>query len=156
MTDATKLEKFNIYDPRGLARLATRLKEWSYPFCVAIKPKEDRTLAQNNTVHGWYGEIAKHFGDRTSDDVRSECKLTFGVRMLVAEDDAFREQWMRLFGQRFSYEEKLELMSEPHNYPVTSIMTAKQMARYMDQVFQHYGAQGVRLTDPEMMKYGVK
>jgi len=36
---------------------------------------------------------------------------------------------------------------------MTSIMTVKQMTEYLDGVQRHYSAQGVRLTDPEALKY---
>jgi hypothetical protein len=45
-------------------------------------------------------------------------------------------------------------MLPPHDYPVTRLMTVKQMTRFMDAVHDDLAGQGVRLTDPEAMKYG--
>ena len=92
-------------------------------------------------------------GDRDASDVRAHCKLNHGIRMLVTESEEFREQWHRLFMNRYTYEEKLLLMVEPHDYPVTRIMGVKQMGRFLDKIHEEFTALGIVLTDPEMQKY---
>jgi hypothetical protein len=136
------------------ARLMTEIKHQAMPFQIAIKEGTDRSLGQNRLIHKWNSEIAKWFGDRDAADVHAENKLHIGVRMLMAENEDFKEQWVRLIKDRFTPEEKLEFMSEPTDYPVTRIMTTKQMGRYLDLVYQKYTAQGVKLTDPGLEKYG--
>jgi len=45
-------------------------------------------------------------------------------------------------------------MLPPHDYPVSRIMSVKQMTRYLYAIHAEFTAQGVRLSDPEMQKYG--
>jgi hypothetical protein len=135
----------------GLARL---LKSRSLPMTVHITAGEDRTEQQKRLSFRWFSDVADQLGDRTASDVRAHCKLHHGVGMLHVENDAFREQWDRLIRDRFTYEEKLLLMLPPHDYPVSRLMSVKQMTRWMDAIHAEYAALGVRLTDPEMRKYG--
>jgi len=134
----------------GLARL---LKSRSLPMTVHITSGEDRTRQQNALAFRWFAEAADQLGDRTAADVRAHCKLHHGVGMLHVENDAFREQWDRLIRDRFTYDEKLLLMLPPHDYPVSRIMTVRQMLRWMEAIHSEYAGMGVRLTEPEMRKY---
>lgn len=135
----------------GLARL---LKARSLPVTVSISAGEDRTGQQNALAFRWFSEVADQLGDRTASDVRAHCKLHHGVGMLHVENDDFREQWDRLIRDRFSYAEKLSLMLPPHDYPVSRLMTVRQMSRWMDAIHAEYAALGIKLTDPEMRRYG--
>jgi hypothetical protein len=134
----------------GLARL---LRSRKLPLTVHITQGEDRSGQQNALAFRWYSEAAAQLGDRTTADVRAYCKLHHGVKILHSEDEAFRAQWDRLIRSRFTYSEKLELMLPPHDYPVTRLMTVKQMTRFMDAVHDDLAGQGVRLTDPGAMMY---
>lgn len=120
-----------------------------YPFTVTWVQGADRTGQQNALAFKWYTEIAEQLGDREASDVRAHCKLYIGVRMLVTESPEFQEQWNRLIKDRFTIEEKLELMSEPHDYPVTRIMKVSQMTRYLESIISEYAPVGVELTIPE-------
>lgn len=135
----------------GLSRL---LKARALPVTVSIVAGEDRTGQQNALAHRWFKDASDQLGDRSASDVRAHCKLHHGVEMLHAENDDFREQWDRLIRDRFTYEEKLALMLPPHDYPVSRLMTVKQMTRWMDAIHAEYAGMGVRLTDPEARKYG--
>jgi len=135
----------------GLARL---LKARALPVTIRITAGEDRTGQQNALAFRWFAEVADQLGDRAAADVRAHCKLHHGVGMLHVENDDFREQWDRLIRDRFTYEEKLALMLPPHDYPVSRLMNVKQISRWMDAVHAEYAGMGVRLTDPEMRKYG--
>lgn len=135
----------------GLARL---LKARALPVTIHITAGEDRTGQQNALAFRWFAEVADQLGDRAAADVRAHCKLHHGVGMLHVENDDFRAQWDRLIRDRFTYEEKLALMLPPHDYPVSRLMTVKQMSRWMDAVHAEFAGMGVRLTDPEMRKYG--
>lgn len=119
------------------------------PITVTWTQGADRSKEQNALAFKWYKEIADQLGDRDASDVRAHCKLYIGVRMLVTENETFREKWHRLMKDRFSVEEKLEFMTEPHDYPVTRIMSVKQMTRYLEQMIETYSAMGVQLTIPE-------
>jgi len=48
-----------------------------------------------------------------------------------------------------SYEQKIAIMSEPLDMPVTRIMTTKQKTAYLDEIFRHFSEQGVILTIPD-------
>ena len=37
--------------------------------------------------------------------------------------------------------------------PVTRLMTTKQQTQFMDDVQRHWSGMGIRLTDPEALKY---
>ena len=137
----------------GLARL---LKSRAYPMTIHITAGEDRTDQQNKLAFRWFQEASDQLGDRSVSDVRAHCKLDHGVKMLHSENDKFRATWDRLIRDRFSYEEKLELMLPPHDYPVSRLMLVKQMSRWMDAIHSEYTAMGVKLTDPEMQKYQSK
>ena len=100
-----------------------------------------RTLEENSLSHVWYMEIAYQLSD-TPENVKAECKLRFGVPILRVENEEFREQYDRLIKQRFTYEEKLDLMKW---FPVTSLMTKGQMARYLNDIQAEYASQGVIL-----------
>jgi hypothetical protein len=99
----------------------------------------------------WYNEIALQLGDRSVNEVKGECKLKYGVPILRAENEEFRLVYDK-FLKPFSYEEKLEFIIAT-DLPVTRLMSTPQMTRYMDEVQRVYAMQGVRLTNPDDMKY---
>ncbi len=51
------------------------------------------------------------------------------------------------------YEMKLRLMATPFDLAVTRNMKIKQLTAYLDAMARHWSAQGVVLTDPELLKY---
>jgi hypothetical protein len=50
------------------------------------------------------------------------------------------------------YEQKLDAI-KAFDLPTTRLMTQKQMTAFMDEMHHHWIKQGVRLTDPEALKY---
>jgi hypothetical protein len=66
--------------------------------------------------------------------------------MLRAESEDFRSQYDGLIKDRFSYEEKLQMMDF---FPVTSLMTTDQTSRYLDKVQEAYAKRGVILEFPQ-------
>ena len=142
-----------IRTPSEIEGLARLLGSRQLPLTVTITTGEDRSGQQNALSHKWYAEAAQQLSDRTASDVRAHCKLWHGVKMLHAENEAFRLSWNRLIKDRFTIEEKLELMVPPHDYPVTRLMTVKQMTRYMDECHRDLTSLGVVLTDPESQRY---
>jgi hypothetical protein len=84
-------------------------------------------------------------GDRTADEVQKEWKLTIGVPILRAENDAFRAFYDKAL-KVLTYPEKLAAMEY---VPVTSQMTVPQMRAFMDAIQRQGAEQGVTLTDPE-------
>ena len=113
---------------------------------VEIK-KHNRSEMQNRTVFMWYREIAKAKGDETPTDVRAYCKLHYGVPILREDNDDFREDYDQIV-RPLSYENKLKIMVEPLDLPVTRIMSVDQMQRYMEEVEKYGYSFGVELTIP--------
>ena len=113
---------------------------------VEIK-KHNRSEMQNRTCFMWYREIAKAKGDETATDIRAYCKLHYGVPILREDNDDFREGYDQIV-RPLSYENKLKIMVEPLDLPITRIMSVDQMQRYMEDVQKYGYSFGVELTIP--------
>ena len=145
---------WKVKDKRDLFRLFDHLTGLSGPFTVTVKEGEEtRRARQNRLAFQWYKDIAQQIEDHTVEEARAISKLHCGVQLLVNQEEDFREQWQRLIRDRFTYEEKLELMLDPHDYPVTRIMSVKQMTGYLDRMQRYWAPRGVVLTVPEALKY---
>ena len=138
-----------LRDPTHVSALATRLLARKLPLTVTWVAGASRTNQQNRLVHRWFQDIANQTGDQLARDVKRFCKLHYGVPILRIEDDAFRAFYDSAILQ-LPYESKLVAMDF---LPVTSRMTVKQLTALMDQMQQHFLPQGIRLTDPEALKY---
>lgn len=137
-----------IYNQGDLTRLEKFLFTRSMPFTVTIEEGVKRSTAQNRLAFQWYMDVARQCADVTVEHVRAESKLRFGIPILRAENEAFREKYDSLI-KPLTYEQKLELMSEPFDFAVTSIMTVGQMTAYLNAMRQYWAEQGFELTDPE-------
>lgn len=140
-----------IRQPEHVDALAILLKGRKLPLTVSWAQGVSRTNAQNRLAQRWYSDIANQLGDQPREDVRAECKTRHGVPILCAENPAFAITWERTTGH-LNYEEKVEAVRD-FDLPVTRLMLVKQMTAYMDAVQREYAGQGVRLTDPEALKY---
>ena len=140
-----------IRHPDHVAALAVLLKARKLPITVTWTQGASRSDAQNKLSHRWYADISRQLGDMTTEEVRAECKVRFGVPILVAENDAFAESWGRVMGP-LRYDQRVAAV-QAFDLPVTRLMTTPQMTAYLDAVQREYAGQGVRLTDPEAMKY---
>lgn len=139
-----------VADIEGLARYLAGRK---LPLSVSWTQGSKRSLAQNSLVYGWYLDVANQRDDMTPDDVRAECKLIFGVPILLAENVAFAEVYNRVLAP-LPYEAQLEFIKTT-KLPVTSIMTMKQKSTYLDKMWDHFvRQQGFVLRDPVM--YGLQ
>jgi hypothetical protein len=105
----------------------------------------DRTLAQNRLQFEFTKQIARQKPDDTAEGWRAYCKLRIGVPILRIENEKFRNTYDRII-RPLDYEQKLELMSPPIDMPITSLMTVKQFALYLDEVQRHFASEGVALT----------
>jgi hypothetical protein len=124
--------KFHIMKPEKL-----------YPFTLKMEKGDTmRNLDQNALVNIWYRDIAKQAGDRSTQEVTRECKLTCGVPILRAESEEFRAMYDKVM-KNHDYETKLEIMDW---LPVSSIMTQAQMTEYMDTIYHKYTAVGFQLS----------
>ena len=116
------------------------------PKCGFSNP---RNLDQNGLSHIWYLQIGDFMGTNAA-DAKAYCKLQFAVPILRGESEEFRKRYDTLIKDRFSYEEKLELM---HWTPATSLMSKGQFARYLNDVQSAFAEQGLVLqsiNEPEM------
>lgn len=129
------------------------IQQRELPFTVDIVKGKGRTIAQNKLQRLWMAEIAEQLGDRTAEDVRAFCKLTIGVPILRAENEGFRERYDAVV-RPLSYPDKLAIMTEPLDLPVTRIMTADQKSRYLDGIHRFFVEQGIVLTIPPDKRYG--
>lgn len=118
------------------------------PFTVDITKGAHRTVEQNRLQRLWMNEIAEQLGDMTPEEARGYCKLTIGVPILRADNEGFRERYDAVL-KPLGYEQKLQIMMEPLDLPVTRLMTTVQKSTYLDRIVQHFAEQGVRLTQPE-------
>ena len=138
----------------GLMLWAARMATAKFPLTIGTTQGEPtRRDRQNKLAQRWFTDIARHFGDRNHEDVRAECKLRFGVPILRAENEAFRASYDPVM-KHHDYEVKVAAI-KAWDLPVTRLMTVKQMTAFMDAVQREYLPQGVRLTDPEALKYEV-
>lgn len=137
-----------IRSPLDIDALAKLLAARALPLTVTIAAGVPRSGDQNRLQRKWCQEVAEQLGDRTGEEIRGDGKLRFGVPILRAEHTEFAEKYDRLIKPR-PYAEKLELMMEPLDFPVTRLMTTKQKTQYLDQFAAFYAKQGVNLTIPE-------
>jgi hypothetical protein len=132
------------HDRRALLRF---IETVPLPLTVSLTVGGKRSLKQNRLQRQWLNEIAEQIGDQTPEEVRGYCKLTIGVPILRAENEAFRERYDTIV-KPLPYEQKLALMMEPLDFPITRLMTTKQATAYLDGVHRHFSEKGIVLTDP--------
>lgn len=133
--------------------MAARLIEArSVPFTLTLTDGKHRTTAQNKLQRLWMNEISEQRGDQTPEEARGYCKLTIGVPILRAQNEAFAAEYDRVI-KPLPYEHKLKLMMVPFDFGVTRIMTTKQKTDYLDGIVRHFAEQGIVLTMPEDMKH---
>lgn len=118
------------------------------PCTVQIIKGASRSIEQNKLQRKWLLEAAEQLSEDSPEGYRAYCKLHYGVPILRNENEAFRVQYDEIV-KPLPYEQKLEVMKEPIDLPVTRLMTVKQKSRYLDEVYQFFRAKGVKLTEPE-------
>lgn len=102
---------------------------------VNVKTGKDRSLDYNALSHCWYIQVANELREDDAAGVKAFCKLHFGVPILRAEDEDFREFYDTAMKHALTYEQKLKAM---RYVPVTSLMTQQQFDRYAHDVQDHY------------------
>lgn len=128
--------------------LVNFVKAHAVPFMATISKGDRRSLAQNRLQRMLCNEISSQWEGHSPEEVRGYCKLHYGIPLLRAENEVFREKYDRLL-KRMTYEDKLEIMQEPIDVPVTRIMTREQKTRYLDTIYQEFTKKGFILTRPE-------
>ena len=137
-----------IKDEVDLKLLLKFLQTQKLPFSVSIVKGKPRTVKQNKLQRLLLNEIAEQLGDQTPEEVRGYCKLTIGVPILRAENEAFRERYDAVV-KPLSYEQKLSIMQEPLDMPITRLMSTDQKTRYIDGIYRHFCEKGIVLTVPK-------
>jgi hypothetical protein len=140
-----------IREPAHVEALAKMLTGRKLPMTVTWTQGAPRSHVQNRLAQRWFTDIALQLGDMTHEEVRATCKLTIGIPILRAENEAFRLSYDRVFAS-LTYEAKLAAITA-FDLPVTRLMTTPQMTAFMDQMQRTWSAQGVRLTDPKALRY---
>lgn len=129
-------------------KLIRALMAMDLPSTVSIRKGADRTVEQNKLQRLWVAEAAEQLGDEP-EEIRAYLKLRIGVPILRENHDDFRVQYDELV-KPLPYEQKLALMREPVDFPVTRLMKVPEKREYLDRVYQHLSEQGVFLTDPNL------
>lgn len=111
---------------------------------VSIKTGKDRSIDQNSISHAWYEQISRELREETPLGIKNFCKLHYGVPILRAENEEFRQQYDTVL-KPLSYDKKLLAMNF---LPVTSLMTKAQLSQYLEAMQSAY-ANRVKLEFPE-------
>lgn len=101
---------------------------------ISILIGRDRTVDQNRLSFDIYRDLWKAGKFESVTEARAYCKLTHGVPILFSEDEGFKKGLNKLGKYNLTYEDKLSMMIEPINIPVTSRMTRKQFSKYVDAI----------------------
>ena len=146
------MRTFTIHHKRDLASCLYYLAEQSeqdWPLVVTCQPEENkRSVKQNRLSFLWYKAAADQLKDQAADECRAYCKLHFGIGILKAENPEFAAQYDAVI-RGLTYEQKLLIMQAPIEFPVTSLMSVKAMAQYLEAVEVHLSGQGVDLPKPD-------
>lgn len=129
----------------AIGHLREQYRERRY-LTVTLKEGKGRSLDQNAISHAWYEQVAAELREDTALGVKRFAKLHFGVPILRAEDEEFRECYDATIKRTLSYEQKLQAMDF---LPVTSRMKVKQLSAYLEAMQEHYADKGVWLQFPE-------
>ncbi|MAF04390.1 hypothetical protein [Herbaspirillum sp.] len=108
---------------------------------INLKTGKDRSLGQNATIHCWYEQLARELREEDALGWKCFCKLHFGVPILRAEDEEYREVYDCSI-KGMTYERKLIAMKQ---WPVTSLMTTTQLSKFAEAMQAHFRPLGVNL-----------
>lgn len=141
-----------IKSPEGVEALANRLRLLSkFPVTVSWSQGAPRTDRQNRLAQRWFTDIARQLGDQTHEEVRAMCKLTFAAPILLRDNAEFRACYEQML-EPLPYAARVEAV-RVFDIPVTRKMKVDQMTEFMDEMELHWRSHGIRLTDPEALKY---
>ncbi len=140
--------------PQDVAAVARRAAFLGFPCTVSIRKGVERTKAQNRLAQQWAADVSAQLGDRTPEEARGYFKLHHGVP-IRREDEAYAAIYDRVL-RPLPYDDKLLCMMVPIDMPVTRDMTKAELTRYLDSIQAEFAPMGVRLTDPDELKWGAK
>lgn len=135
------------YDQKGKAQLRAYVPTLPVDGTIKIIITDnvaDRSGKQNRLSHLWYATRSVDTG-LGADEEKCYCKLMFGVPILIEEDEEFASFFDEAL-RGLPYDKLMEAMKF---VPVTSIMTVKQMTRYLHDLDQASAEVGIILPRPE-------
>lgn len=135
----------NIANEAERELLIRYIEHQKLPFHATVADGRKRSLDQNSLQWQWAKEISEQRGDESADYYQRYNKLHYGVPILRADSEEYRESY-NLVLLHLSYEQKMEAMK---HYAVTSAMKTKQFSQYLDEVYRFWAGEGIQLTQPE-------
>lgn len=130
--------KLTINSDRSLVHayntLAEMFEEKKYLEINIIEQGKSRTLKLNNVSHRWYSEVEQKEKEYTAGQIKRFCKYYFGLPILRGADEYYNEKCVT-FIDPLPYEQRIEIMEL---WPVTRLMTNKQMLLFLEHIQQHY------------------
>jgi len=130
-----------------------RLENAELPSTMSLTKGAPRSLEQNNLQQMWNMELSQQ-GDQTFEEYRAYNKLHFGIPILRNNDD-FKQQYDKVV-KPLAYEQKLEIMKAPIDFPVTRLMKVKEHKQFLDDIYVYWTGKGFKLTDPQWEGMEVK
>ena len=112
---------------------------------VITEWKKKRGISANNQQHLWYGQISKHYGDRSALDVKNFCKAEIGLPLLlnsVEHGDKMEFLLDKLDYYRHGHESKMKLIQ---CLEVTSLFSTAESKQYMEQMIYYWCDLGVNI-----------
>lgn len=144
-----KPEKFfYVHNAAELHRAVTAISKVKptndKPYCIKVSlDDESRSNKQNRLSFLWYRTLGKATGHGEEYE-RRRCKLSFGIPIML-EDIDFNAFYATAI-MSLPYEQQLIAMDF---VPVTSLMTMRQFAHYLDEMDRSSANQGIMLPKPE-------
>ena len=127
----------------AIGALRETFKEKKY-FLVTLHTGKSRTTSQNAISHAWYLQVAREEAEYTPEEVKCFCKLRYGLPILRGDDERVNELCASVIDP-LPYESRVKAM---RLFPVTSLMSTKQLGEYLEHVQSHYAGR-VKLEFPE-------
>lgn len=103
----------------------------------------------NRRINGFYRNLAGQVDGHSFSDIRALTKLHVGIPLMREHSEAYREKYDGLIKDRFDYAEKLALMIEPAEFPVTSAMSIEIKTEYCKRLRDFWAQRGYLLTVDE-------
>jgi hypothetical protein len=137
-----------IRDADDVLLLNAFLGNMPFPYTVDVTKGASRSKAQNKLQRVWCSLIAAALDNgNTAEEVRGETKLRIGVPIMRIASDTFCEKYDRLI-KPLPYKDKVELMMEPMDFPVTRAMNTTQKIEYLDGMQKMWAERGVSVSYP--------
>jgi hypothetical protein len=123
------------------------LQNRALPCTMELTKGLKKSHDQEKLARKWFKELELQ-GDLTEEEYRGYCKLHFGVVLAKQHSEVWAEKYDRIV-KPLPYEQKLELMMEPFDFPVTRILSTALEKKYLDNVYLFYTSKGFVLTNPD-------